>query len=121
MARAIDILTFLTSGTTGMLFGAVLVMILTNLAKSGLFGIASRWINGSRDKVTYGRRVLLVATCLSVVVTAFQWAALSDGMNIWLYILRVLGCALVASGGYEYVKVVSRPFAGKGDDNVGKG
>lgn len=116
----IDIMSILTAGVTGLLFGAVLVMILANMAKAGLFGPISRWIAAAKDKVSYGRRVLLTALCLSSVVSALQWAAIPQEMNHWIYVLRVLGCALLASGGYEYVKTITKPFVKGGDSDVGK-
>ena len=116
----IDLMSILTAGVTGLLFGAVLVMILANMAKAGLFGPISRWIAAAKDKVSYSRRVLLTALCLSAVVSATQWAGAPQEMNVWLYGLRVLGCALLASGGYEYVKTITKPFVKGGDSDVGK-
>ena len=116
----IDIMSVLTSDATGLIFGAALVMMLTNLCKAGWFGAVSRWVNGVDDKMRYGRRVLTISVCLSCLINALQWAAIPESQNIWGCILRVIGCSLLASGGYEYVKTVSRPFAGRGGDDVGK-
>lgn len=118
----IDIMSILTSGTTGLIFGAAVVMMMTNMCKAGWFGALSRWVNGASDKTAYGKRVLTVAVGLSCLVNALQLAAMPavDG-NVWGYLLRVLGCSLIASGGYEYIKTVTRAFPGEeADPNVGK-
>lgn len=117
----IDLMSILTSGITGMVFGAALVMMLTNLCKAGWLGPISRWVNRADDKMRYGRRVLAVSVCLSCLINALQWAAVPEAQNVWGYALRVIGCALLASGGYEYVKTVTRTFPREeADSNVGK-
>ena len=117
-----DLMSVLTSGTTGMVFGAALVMMLTNMCKTGWFGALSRWVNGAVDKIAYGKRVLTVSISLSCLVNALQCAAVpAAGGNIWGYLLRVIGCSLIASGGYEYIKTVTRAFPGEeAGDDVGK-
>ena len=118
----IDVMSILTSGTTGLIFGAAVVMMLVNMCKAGWFGAVSCWINGAVNKTVYVKRVLTVAVGLSCLVNALQWAATPtvDG-NVWGYLLRVLVCSLIASGGYEYIKTVTRTFPGEeADPNVGK-
>lgn len=118
----IDVISVLTSGTTGLVFGAAVVMMLTNMCKAGWFGAISRWINGAVDKTVYGKRVLTVAVGLSCLVNALQWATMpAVAGNVWGYLLRVLGCSLIASGGYEYIKTVTRAFPGEeASDDVDK-
>ena len=117
----IDMMSILTSGTTGLVFGAAVVMMLTNMCKAGWFGAISRWVNGAVDKTVYGKRVLTVAVGLSCLVNALQLAAMPtvEG-NVWGYMLRVIGCSLIASGGYEYVKTIAKnlPGPGGGEDGV---
>ena len=118
----------LSSGATGMVFAGLMTMIFVNLCKAGWAGAISRWVNASVDKQTYGRRVLIVSVLTALVITAIQWAALNmqqgaGAMNVWLYLLRVMGCAICASGCYEYIKNVTKTFPDVkgGDADVDKG
>ena len=98
-----------TSGITGIVCGALLVFITVNMCKAGWMGKASRWITSAKDDNAYGGRVLTISVCTSAVINLIQWAAISsqgEYTSFWMILLRTIACALLASGGYEYIKTI---------------
>ena len=99
----------LTTGITGIVCGALLVFITVNMCKAGWMGKASRWITSAKDDKAYGGRVLTMSVCTSAVINLIQWAAISsqgEYTSFWMILLRTIACALLASGGYEYIKTI---------------
>jgi len=98
----------ITTGITGVVCAAFLVYLTVNFTKAGWMGKISRFLSNAKSKEVYGSRVLLTAVCISAIVNFIQWGAmisLGEAVSIWM-ILRIILCALLASGGYEYVKVI---------------
>ncbi len=103
----------LTTGITGIVCGALLVFIIVNMCKAGWMGKISEWIISAKDDKAYGGRVLTMSVCTSAVINLIQWAAMSaqgDGTSFWMILLRTIACALLASGGYEYIKTIVQNF-----------
>ena len=99
----------ITTGITGVVCAAFLVYLTVNFTKAGWMGKISRFLSNAKSKEVYGSRVLLTAVCISAIVNFIQWGAmisLGEAVSIWMMMLRIILCALLASGGYEYVKMI---------------
>ena len=118
-----DLLEVISTGITGVVFGALTTFVLTNMCKAGWFGALSRWLNRDQVKGKYGGRVLTVSATFATFVNLIQMAAIvgqGEYISFWMLALRVIACALLASGGYEYVKAIIRNVPKGVEDDAGE-
>ena len=113
----IDIIQICTNGITGISFAVLLTFIFTNICKSGSLGSLSDWVTYKNDiRENRGERVLFVNLCFSIVLNMLQALAImaiGDSISRSMVILRILASAMLASGGYEYIKTISNSILHK--------
>lgn len=112
-----------TSGITGVACASVLVYLIINIVKRGWLGKLSKWLASAESKEVYGGRILTLSVCTSAVINVIQWAAMAgqgDYTTVWMILLRIIACSLLASGGYEYIKTIAKNLPGPegGEDGV---
>ena len=111
-----------TSGITGVACASVLVYLIINIIKRGWLGKLSRWLASAGSKEAYGGRILTLSVCISAIINLIQWAAMTgqgDYATVWMILLRIIACSLLASGGYEYMKTIAKNLPGPGGGENG--
>ena len=106
-----EILQILTTGITGIVAACFFVFMTINALKAGWLWGLSKWVT-SVDKVKdggkYGGRILFLGIVFSIAINLIQAVAIGLPIEWAMLVLKVIGCSLMATGGYEYIKTIAK-------------